>query len=52
MGVSDKLNEIYNLPDADLLVHVEALKNDFEAWISNNFVLTFDQSTYLGNISQ
>lgn len=52
MGVSGKLNEIYNLPGPDVLVQAEQIKNDFIAWISNSFALSLAQLQYLNHLSE
>ncbi|UOE51330.1 hypothetical protein MTO98_09590 [Mucilaginibacter sp. SMC90] len=46
-GVKAKTAELYALSDAALQAEVASMRADFRSWLSNNFVFTTDQATYL-----
>lgn len=48
-GVNKKLQELYRLPDADLVQQVRGIYSDFSAWINLNFTLTTQQQTYMSS---
>ena len=46
-GVNAKQSELYALSDTDLQTQANLISSDFRSWISSNFALTADQSSYL-----
>ncbi|MBS1525532.1 MAG: hypothetical protein JST19_07775 [Bacteroidetes bacterium] len=46
-GVAAMQAELNALPAADLEVQANAMRSDLRTWVSDNFTLTTDQSTYL-----
>ena len=49
-GVQDMLMALYALPDSELQVEANAIKNDFRLWVKNHFSLTTDQKRYLDSM--
>ncbi|PIF45354.1 hypothetical protein CLU96_2356 [Chryseobacterium sp. 52] len=51
VGVEDKLNELYSLPEADVLVQAEAIRLDFKNWMKDSFILSNNQMLFLEGIN-
>lgn len=49
-GVSQKIVELYNLPDAALALEADSVKNNFRQWMTSNFILDSTQVNYLNNL--
>lgn len=47
-GVNQKIQELYQLSDADLLAQARAIAADISAWLDVNFTLSTRQKTYIG----
>lgn len=50
-GVQDKLDELYALPDTDLILEASLIKADFRGWIMDSFLLNNDQKTFLSKMN-
>lgn len=50
-GVQLKLDELYALPDSALQAEAEALRADYQGWITANFSLTTEEQTNLANLN-
>ncbi|SKA32888.1 hypothetical protein SAMN04488128_103731 [Chitinophaga eiseniae] len=46
-GVNFKQQQLYALSDADLIIEVKAIQNDFAAWMEQNFYLSPLQKAYI-----
>jgi|GEM_PF-1587313 len=49
-GVQQKVTTLYALPDAQLLAEAQAAAANFASWLTSNFSLSQDQSTYLNGV--
>jgi hypothetical protein len=49
-GVQAKITELYGLSDTLLTDQANLIRSDFKNWISNNFILSSSQLTYLSGI--
>lgn len=49
-GVQQKMNDLYQLNDADLFIQADAVQSDFKQWIIDNFTLDTTQNNFLNNL--
>lgn len=49
-GAVTKIQGLYALSDAALLVQAELIRSGFQTWINHNFVLDASQQTYLAQV--
>ena len=50
-GAQAKQNELYALPDDQLITQANFIRSDFANWIKNNFILSAAQSSFLDGIN-
>lgn len=49
-GAVTKINGLYALSDAALLVQAELIRSGFQTWITHNFALDASRQTYLADV--
>ena len=50
-GVNQLLTDLYALPPSQLSVKATAVKADFRRFVTDNFILSNDQKTYLNGLN-
>lgn len=51
-GVEQKIADLYELPDDDLIEQANLLRADFRQWVKDNFELSTAQSDYLDDTDE
>ncbi len=50
-GVTEKLDQLYALPDADLQKEINLINSDTKGWIVESFATTEDQESFINGLS-
>lgn len=50
-GVTEKLNELYALPEQEFQKEINLINTDIKGWIINSFATTADQESFIEGLS-